>query len=284
VKKVFGEQEYQKHILNCQKEYLKLSDQTKAILWGLVLGDGSIKIHKGYKHARLSFRHSTTQQEYFEWKRDQLRPELSASAHDTWEQTVPEKSEEYGKQKLRYQSGAKPSLTYIYYLTHKGSERDEIKIWRTWLNEMTPLSLAVWWCDDGSLVGNASQGIFCTDGFGEENVRVLDRYMKMKWGITTTIMTTGKYTKTGIERYRLTIKTHEDLKKFLRIIMPYIPTQSMLKKVLLLYNDADLQQRWISEMVTHTTYQREQLEELCETRKAQYKAFKSENDIVHSPK
>jgi hypothetical protein len=60
------EKEFQKFLLTCRKDFFLLSDQTRAILFGLVLGDGSIKIHKGYKHARLSFTHSVTQREYFE--------------------------------------------------------------------------------------------------------------------------------------------------------------------------------------------------------------------------
>jgi len=63
-----------------KKEYELLSDQTRAILLGLVLGDGSIKINQGYKNARLSFRHSITQEEYFEWKRGKLGPELSTKS------------------------------------------------------------------------------------------------------------------------------------------------------------------------------------------------------------
>lgn len=118
-----------------KKEFELLSDQTRAILLGLVLGDGSIKINQGYKNARLSFRHSITQEEYFEWKRGKLGPELSEEESTN--------AKEFGKKKLRYQSGAKPSLTYLYYLTHKGSVGGEIVIRRTWLNLIRPLSLAV---------------------------------------------------------------------------------------------------------------------------------------------
>jgi len=69
VKKVFGnmtEKEFQKFILICRKDFFQLSDHIKAILLGLVLGDGSIRIDNDFKHARLSFRHSITQREYFE--------------------------------------------------------------------------------------------------------------------------------------------------------------------------------------------------------------------------
>ena len=53
--------------LSCQKgighDTSKLKEQ--AIILGSLLGDGSLKIHSGYKNARFSFRHSYKQQEYF---------------------------------------------------------------------------------------------------------------------------------------------------------------------------------------------------------------------------
>lgn len=254
-----------------KKEFNLLSDSTKSILFGLLLGDGSLKINKGYKNARLSFRHSYNVKEYFEWKRDQLKSELSA-ASDSWEQ-LPEIAHpnEFGKHKLRYQSAAKPSLTYLFYITHRVGGK--FKIERSWLNLMTPLSLAIWWCDDGSLIGSGSQGVFCTDGFTEENVKVLDRYMKKVWGITTEYRPHNKLRVDGGMRYRIYIKTQEDLEKFLKIIIPHIPTLSMMYKVLILYKNPELQQRWISEVAKLSKYSREDLEKICNARKSELKKF-----------
>jgi len=274
------EKEKRKSLEQGKKEFETLSDQTRAILLGLLLGDGSLKIQAGYKNARLSFRHSITQEEYYKWKREKLKAELSTDK-DMWYQESTN-SDEFGKRKWRYQSGARPSLTYLYELTHKG--KSELVIRRTWLNKMTALSLAVWWCDDGSLVGNASQGVFSTDGFKEGDVKVLDQYMKKVWGITTEARLHGLKRADGGERYRLWIKTHEDLKKFLRIIMPELPTKTMLKKVLLLYKDTEHQERWISEIVRQTKQPREIVEAECYARKQELKEFRSENDIVHSDK
>ena len=47
--------------------------------------------------------------------------------------------------------------------------------------------------------------------------------------------------------YRLWLST-EQLKSFLRIILPYVPCKEMLYKVLLTYKDLQLQERWISEV------------------------------------
>jgi hypothetical protein len=49
------------------------SDQARAIIFGSLLGDGSLKIHNGYKNARFSYRHSKTKRStiikrLFTWK------------------------------------------------------------------------------------------------------------------------------------------------------------------------------------------------------------------------
>lgn len=219
-----------------KKEYDVLPERVKAIIWGLVLGDGSIKINKGYANARLSFRHSVKQRDYFEWKVSELRPWLSTKK-DTWEQT-PQEGEKGGN-KLRYQSGAKASLTYVYNQIYKESQSGEVKIRRRWLNEMTQLSLAVWWCDEGTLVGNRSQGVMCTEGYRVEDVLRLSQYLKEVWGVATNVVDTGKTTTTGHRRYRLTVSTHADLQKWLKSLIPYIPTEGMMRKAMLLYKQPE---------------------------------------------
>jgi len=49
-----------------KNDFNKLSDQTKAILLGLVLGNGKLTLDKTSNQAKLIIRHSKTQQEYFE--------------------------------------------------------------------------------------------------------------------------------------------------------------------------------------------------------------------------
>ena len=240
-----------------------LSDHTKAIILGSLLGDGSLKIHKGYKNARFSFRHSVVQKEYFFWKTTSLS-EVS-SVHHTWQQGTKGR-DGWEREKLRYQSKALASLTELYHLTAKGKR---FRIQRKWLNLLTPLSLAIWWCDDGSLVSDSRQGVFCTDGFSLDEVRTLDRYMKKVWGITTAVGRIGK-----TDQYRLWIRSTESLQKFLRIILPYIPVESMLSKVLMMYRDPHLQQRWISEVITHSPFSKRAVERQLKLKKEGWKQFR----------
>lgn len=241
-----------------------LSYQTKEIILGSLLGDGSLKIHKPYKNARFSFRHSAVQKEYFFWKVRQLK-EIS-SEHFVWEQ----KADGFGGEKLRYQSAALELLTELYRLTHKNGK---FRIRRKWLNMLTPLSLAIWWMDDGSLIGNSRKGVFCTDGFELKEVELLARYLKIVWKIDGHV---GRISLRGkrAEQYRIWLSSTEELKKFLRIITPFIPVSSMLPKIIILYKDSQLQQRWISEVCKLTKFSRTIVEKYCAEKKSKWKKFR----------
>lgn len=216
-----------------------LSDRCKEIILGSLLGDGSLKLHKPYKNARFSFRHSINQRDYFYWKVKEMEEISSESC--VWEDN---EGSGLGRHKIRYQSLATESLTELYKLTHP---HGKFEIRRKWLNLLTPLSLCVWWLDDGSLVSGCRQGVFCTDDFQYKQLMVVVRYFKKVWNLNLRL---GKVAKQGhrSKQYRLWIRSSEELKRFFRIIIPHIPVVSMVKKVLILYKDPELQERWISEI------------------------------------
>lgn len=245
---------------------VSLSDRTYALIVGSLLGDGSLKLHPHYVNARFSFRHSAKQQHYFEWKVSQFA-EISAGQSvflqqpDGFSQNL----------KLRYQSKALPALTDLYQLTH---DNKRFRIQRRWLNRMSSLSLAIWWLDDGSLISNGKRGVFCTDGFDEASVKLLARYLQVTWDIRTHVasiyrLRDGK----RYQQYRLWIRSSEELKKLLRIIAPHIAVKDMLYKVLVLYKDPILQQRWISELASLTSFTEAELVATAEQRKSMLGAF-----------
>lgn len=250
-----------------QNDFVPLSDQVQSIILGSLLGDGSLTFNKGYANARFTFRHSQVQEEYFQWKAIQLK-EIS-SDRDVFLQNP----DGYSKNnKLRYQSKALPSLTFLYKETYK---HNRLRIRRKWLNTMTPLSLAIWWCDDGSLISNSRKGVFCTDGFDKESVQLLSQYFKVVWKVETHCAPIGRKRDGKKEEYwRLWIRSTDELKKFLTIILPYIPVASMLQKALLLYNDQHLQQRWISEVVTLTHFSEEVVQQQLEEKRTKWKRFR----------
>lgn len=244
----------------------KLSFRAQEIILGSLLGDGSLAINKNYLHPRFSFRHSIIQKEYFFWKVKAVK-EISNDA-DNWIQGKNGK-DGWGTAKFRYQSKATALLDEVYRLTHKGKLHTKIVVRRKWLNLLSPLSLAIWWCDDGSLVADSRQGVFCTDSFSLAEVKILDRYLKKVWGVTTSIFQVK-----GTEHYRLGVRSTADLQKFLRIILPHIPVIEMLPKVILLYRDSDLQQRWISEIISLTSFTRREVLNQLELKRNKWKKFR----------
>jgi hypothetical protein len=243
-----------------------LSENYKAIILGSILGDGSLKIHPPYQNARFSFRHSIRQKEYFFWKVGKLK-EISGTLNH-WFQ----KADGYGGEKLRYQSRAIESLTELYRLTHNGGR---IKIRRRWLNQLTPLSLAIWWLDDGSLIVNSRRGVLCTDPFSYDEQELLQKYLSVVWGVRVHIAKTARIRdEKRTEYYRLWFRSSEELQKFLRLVLPYVKVASMLPKVLLLYKNPELQQRWISEVCKLTGFSQSMVERAVREKKAKWKTFR----------
>lgn len=243
-----------------------LSKNCRDLILGSLLGDGSIKIHPKYRNARFSFRHSIKQKDYFFWKVDQLK-EIS-SERCWWEQ-----KSGFGEGiVLRYQSSALPTLSELYHLTHP---KKGLKINRKWLNQLTPLSLSLWWLDDGSIIANGRKGVFCTDAFSEAEHKILQQYLLKVWKIRTTL---GKITRVYKEEsriyWRLWLRSTSELKKFLQIILPFVSVKSMLSKVILLYKDYDLQQRWISEVSEKTGFSKEIVERQLLEKKSRWKYFR----------
>lgn len=247
-----------------------LSVPCRQIILGSLLGDGSLKIHPEYRNARFAFRHSEKQSEYFHWKVSQLN-EIS-SDKSVWLQS-PGNGDFSRNDKWRYQSRALPELTAIYNET---SDNHRLRIRRRWLNKLSPLALAIWWMEDGSLIGReARRGVLCTDGFQEAEVHLLSDYLKVVWDIETHVSPAGRP-----DQFRIWLRSTGELKKFLRIVIPHIPVASMLAKVILLYRDSDLQQRWISEVQQLSLFDYETIHDALEAKKQKWSAFASDKDIV----
>lgn len=226
---------------------ISLSDSCKSIICGSLLGDGCLLLTPGYKNARFFIRHSQSQAEYFRWKVEKL--EEIASPKSVQIQQPDAQSFSQKNQKLLFQSRALEPLTELYHWTYK---QKKLRIRRRWLNQLTPLSLAIWWCDDGSIIGvPPRKGVLCTDGFDEKSVRRLAQYIEKVWKVHAHVGAIRRDRKHGNYSkelyYRLWFST-EELKKWLRILMPHIPVASMVYKCLLIYRNSQFQQRWISEV------------------------------------
>lgn len=238
---------------------MEISNRCKEIILGSLLGDGSLVRGKRYVLPRFEMRHSIIQEEYFFWKVKELKEISGRSAFriqppDGWSK----------KEKLHYHSRSLPALEKLYRLTRRNGK---FCFKKDWLKLLTPISLLVWWLDDGSLIKNSRQGVFCTEGFKHHQLPLLSQHLKKRWNIRTAIGRRGKY-------HQLKIYSTEELKKFLRLILPHFSVKTMLPKVILLYKDSYLQQRWISEVHQLTGFPKSVIERALAEKKARWKKFR----------
>ena len=132
---------------------MKLTKQQTEILVGTVLGDGFLQ-KTGTKNARLRLEHSDKQKEYLLWKGTQMsrlfqgKPTFLSRVH-------PKSGETYSY--ARWQSSASPELgVWQRYFYKEGKKTISADIGKY----LTPLSLAVWYMDDGYLSPDKSSFIY----------------------------------------------------------------------------------------------------------------------------
>lgn len=221
---------------------ISLSDQCKQVILGGLIGDACLTMQKGYKNARLQIRHSIVQEGYMRWKFEMLK-EIAPKKLQT------QKPDGYSSnKKLGFMSLVNEDVTKIYQVV---SKQNKLDIKRSWLNHLTELGLLIWWLDDGSIIKNGRNGVFCTDGFELDGIKILQDYLKVVWKIETTLGKVKRENKGKDAKrefyYRMYLNNRE-LRKLFHLIMPLMKEPTMIKKMCLTYKDPQFQQRWISEM------------------------------------
>lgn len=197
-----------------------ISLSQKQVILGGLLGDASCSPKK-----LISFSQSERQKDYLIWKSNFFdKGNNINTANNIWN----------NKSYLRY---------YFYYYIKKEDEafysfirknlysNGRKKISLKYLNELTPLAIAIWWMDDGCLClskGNR-YGKWATECFNYEEHLLLQKYFKEKWGINVQI----KVEKNKFYFLRLNVA---EMKKLIKIIYKYVcEIPSMIYKVDLQY-------------------------------------------------
>ncbi len=122
---------------------MRLTKQQKAVLVGTVLGDAFLQ-STGKKNARLRLEHSDKQKSYLLWKVG-IFPRLFQGKPSYIERIHPKTKKRY--RYVRYQSNSSPVLgnwRQVFYPEGYKRIPDNLQLLLT-----EPLSLAVWYMDDG---------------------------------------------------------------------------------------------------------------------------------------
>lgn len=185
----------------------------KAILIGLVLGDGHIT-----PNGDLNITHSIKQKDYIEYKASLIEKLLSCKKLNLYHR-VDDKHDEFSLHK-----------THKYFkILRKWIYKNDIKTFsKKILDLLTPEAIALWWMDDGShgIDRNKETGKITAHSFHlytyttlEETENIINMF-KNKFDINFyKIKHTSK--KTGIVDYYLKCRTKEG-RKLSNLIRPYI--------------------------------------------------------------
>lgn len=176
-----------------------LNARQHAILIGSLLGDGTLRKQGTRTNALFEVNHAFAFKAYVDWKYEQLR---------TFVLTPPKARKGRGKRvAYRFTTRSLPIFTHYYALFYeKGRKRIPKNIM------LNPLSLAIWFMDDGTKSRSALY--LNTQQCSMEEQQCLQRALQGTFGITSALNRDRKY-------HRLRITT-ESTKVFEEIIRPYV--------------------------------------------------------------
>ena len=172
-----------------------LSEVQHQIVVGTLLGDGTMRCKA---NALLEINHSVTQARYVNWKYLQLIDLVSTPPRS--------RKGNAGRIAYRFVTRSVPELNE-YYRQFFLNGRKQVP-----MVDLTPLSLAVWFMDDGSKSRDALY--LNTQSFTEKDQRLLLRLLKEQHDLVGNLNRDGKYT-----RIRLNLESSRTLS---RIIEPHV--------------------------------------------------------------
>ena len=185
-----------------------LTQEQESLIVGSLLGDGYMRIVPGRRDALLEINHSIKAKEYVDWKYNILKnicaspPKERVSGQD-------------GRRAYRFTTRQHPQLTKIMQRFYENGRKTIPKD-----IELTPLSLAVWFMDDGSKTKKGDVYLNTQQFSMREQRRLLHALRKL--GLRARLNKDRKY-------YRIRF-FKESVGKLNEIIRPYM-VDSMLYKL-----------------------------------------------------
>jgi len=184
-----------------------LTQRQDAIIIGTLLGDGCLE--RNGRNVRLRLEHSRDQKSYLVWKFEELKSIITGSIM---------KVRAYHKINKRFYESYRTytfcdeAMQYYQDKFYLGSKKIIPNNIGEILND--PLSLSVWFMDDGYKRNDCNALRLGTDSFSLEEQKLLCNVLLKSFGVETKIHKKGNY-------WNLYIPERES-RKFVSIVKPYI--------------------------------------------------------------
>lgn len=155
-----------------------LTQRQREIVFGTLLGDACLE--KNGRHTRLRVDHREEHKEYVLWLAKQLLP------FSLKPRRINEMDKRYDKAYPRwhFSTGTHPIFDRIRKLFYVGRK----KVVPSCLSDiLSPLSLAVWYMDDGFKRNDCKGFYLCTSSYTMEEQKTIQRILQMRFTIKTKI-------------------------------------------------------------------------------------------------
>lgn len=194
---------------------IQLTTKQEQLILGGILGDASIAMGNDRSHnARVHFIQGIKQYEYCMWKYEQLKDIVKTKPKIAINRG-------YGDKIVSFNTMSLPCITEIYNTT---KINNITTVTENFLNMIkTPLALAVWVLDDGTL--NRSTYVISLGDRTKNEVELLQLWMESKWDIKSTI---AYYTKEYVMRF----SAKSESLRLKELIEPYVEVDQMKYKIL----------------------------------------------------
>ena len=202
----------------------KFNKESRNLLIGMLLGDGTISSNYVYKIA-----HCEEQKDYLEWKVKQLNEH--GIRNNGIKSYIKTKGYNIGVPVYYTQLNIIPFIKVLRRVVYKNKK---IIGNRKLLNRLSPLELAIWYMDDGHInIRKDKTGrpmgfyIKISTCLPKEEVQTIINYFKEVWNVNFYMFHEGKQK----DSYSLCCGTQEGL-KFIKIVEPYVSqVPSMIHKI-----------------------------------------------------
>lgn len=205
---------YQWRALGFKKILPDFSEEQKQLLYGGILGDGSLS--KPMPNSSYTESHSLKQEEYafFKIKKFQL--------------FIPESQPEYlnnggwGGRLIRFRMRSHPFVTNLRKNIYKKNGKKQFGI--AFLKKLKPLALAIAYLDDGTISKKSGFVSIHLNDFNERSVKLFTIFLKNKYKIFSNV-------RLGKKKYPIVYFNRKNSFKFITLIKKYVP-ECMLYKIL----------------------------------------------------
>ena len=197
---------------NSDLRAVPFTERQQAIVYGTLLGDGYLRPSGGNSDTRsysLSLCHGQRQLAYLQWKYEELKNFVVMQDFRVETRNFRGNAPTYSFNTISH-----PFLREAHAVCYSANGKKDIT--QNWLDKLSPLAIAVWYLDDGSLNKRYHTIVLCTNSFSKEGQLLAIEYFKEHYGIHAVL----EPRRNGQTVIRINAS---ESRKFMDIVAPFVP-------------------------------------------------------------